>query len=82
MPACGRCERGARSADLDLVPLEYSIEWLTCAFRQQARCDVMLVSLLGAALQEPRVPVSARNSKGPSWLPVPAAQRDAASWIP
>jgi thiol-disulfide isomerase/thioredoxin len=39
---------------LDPVPLEYSIEWLTCAFA--SRLDVVLVSLPGAQPGRPGVP--------------------------
>jgi len=45
----------------DRGPLEYSIEWLTCAFASM--CDVMLVSLPGAVEDRLRayVPVGFQN---------------------
>jgi hypothetical protein len=46
---CGDAGTGAivRDALADAVPLEYSIEWLTCAIA--SRLDVVMVGLPGAA---------------------------------
>src|ERR1017187_1416837 len=46
-PARRKAPGPAPDAPGDPVPLEYSIEWLTCAFA--SRLDVVLVSLPGAA---------------------------------
>jgi hypothetical protein len=40
-------KRGADALDADGVPLEYSIEWLTCAIA--SRLDVVMVGLPGAS---------------------------------